>query len=1404
MNSTTTEQKRSRLWAAYQVLPELDKSILQIISVAYYPVQRTHLIKYLAALNIRNNGKAFTIKSLNEFIHNFKKNNFVEGVGQGIRCQSLIVELIARELVEQQKFEQLNKVLQQTLPIDSLFTEFGSIEYFKRKARIGFYTNDADLIHKQIKIYESHLTNQTLSVKEVLRDIYENPFDEEWLKKLSFALIFTILKTEVCALYNDLSPVNRYVELTRSYLEFHQDSLEENALLLWFELKFCLIDIQLVQGDLNGIEEALEQVHQKLGHISVGSKFVNANLAVLKGDFEESRQLFIESLKATRKISGKRKVNLKILDAIFFTFSLLQKSSADNLAQIKQNIDLLRDKNSILAANGFQAIIDMQQGNTTTLQGFKLRTNIQPNTTDVLGQLVHILCLYWTEADSLKAHRFQLDKLYEQAQKSAYLWLAAEIGEIIGRVFDSQTHSQTAQKFRQQYQLQPLADLITPKAAWEHALQALFFLQNPPTEQKNKVSAEMRIAWIISDEGGQYSVAPKEQKLTANGHWTKGRAIALKRLHNPFIHGLNYLTEQDLQICKHIHEYDYGYYGQSRFDFDEDVMLDMIGHPCIFLADKHQTRLDIVKGEPQLLIKKQSEGQLKIQLDPLPKNDQQKLIINKETPTRLKVIPIATQFHKLLAIIGVDGLTVPESAKDKVVEAVSQVSSLVTIHSDIGGSMSNVESVEANATPHVHLLPFGEGLKMAVLTQPFSEVGGGPYYSPGEGGKNVIAEIDGKRLQTERDLKEEKQRAEIIENTCSVIHEVEQLDREYLINDPQQCLELLIQLQHIQDDIQLEWPEGEKFKLKAQVGMDQFKMRIRRENDWFGMQGELNLSNDEVMNMRNLLELLDHTSGRFIKVGDNEFIALTSEFRKRLDDLRGFSEMHGEGARIHPLAAPVLNDFFSEIDDLETDKAWQEHIQRLYDMEEFKPELPSTLQAELRDYQIEGFDWLARLAHWGVGACLADDMGLGKTLQGLAVMLSRAPEGASLVVAPTSVCMNWLGEAEKFAPTLRPLQLGSGDRQQMLDELQAFDLLVCSYGLLQQEEVAEMLAKIEFQTIVLDEAQAIKNPATKRSQAAMQLQGNFKFITTGTPIENHLGELWNLFRFINPGLLGSLENFNSRFAAPIERDQDRDVRNRLKRLIQPFILRRTKAQVLSELPERTEITLQVELSKEELAFYEALRQKAMQTLHAMDAPEGQKQLQILAEIMKLRRACCNPRLVKKDIDLPSSKLQVFSEVLEELLDNKHKALVFSQFVDHLRILREYLESKKISYQYLDGSTPAKARQERVKAFQAGQGDVFLISLKAGGVGLNLTAADYVIHMDPWWNPAVEDQASDRAHRIGQQRPVTIYRLVAQNTIEEKIVALHHQKRDLADSLLEGSDMSGKLSAQDLLNLLNED
>jgi SNF2 family DNA or RNA helicase len=945
-----------------------------------------------------------------------------------------------------------------------------------------------------------------------------------------------------------------------------------------------------------------------------------------------------------------------------------------------------------------------------------------------------------------------------------------------------------------------------PRQRWEMALEALANL-NPspsPLQQAAKIASKTsRLVWWLHFVNGKLSVEPKEQLLNAKGVWSKGRAVALKRLKDDSPH-LDFLTPQDLAACAHIHSVYEGGWGNVYYTFKPQVALALAGHPLLFWADHPDIRVELVLGNPELRVEKQSSGWLKIGLSPQPETEQQKIHVAKEGPTRLKVVEFKPEHRKILDIVGKYGLEVPASAQDKVLQVIAGISPLLTVHSDIGGGIENVAEVPADTSLRVHLLPCGAGLKASVLLRPFGD--SGPYYRPGSGGATVLAEIDGQPLQTRRDLRSEKQLAQQLLDVCPALAAAEEEGGEYVLNEPEQCLEFLLQLEAVKAQVRVEWPEGQKFRLAGQADLPQFRIQIRKDRDWFGLEGEVQLSEQQVLDMRQLLDLFAQSKGRFVPLQDGQFLALTEAFRKRLEELRAYGELHGAGLRIHPLAALALGDIDDGLSAFKADKHWQEHLQRLRAAQGYQPQLPSTFQAELRDYQHDGFRWLARLAHWGVGGCLADDMGLGKTLQALAAILSFAPEGPSLVVAPTSVCMNWEREAAHCTPTLNVRSFGASDRQKLLDNLLPFDLLLCSYGLLQQEQVAEALSKVHFRTIVLDEGQAIKNIATRRSQAAMNLQGDFKFLTTGTPIENHLGELWNLFRFINPGLLGSLERFNQRFAGPIERNQDKNARQRLRKLIQPFILRRTKNQVLQELPPRTEIVIHVDLSSEEMSFYEALRREALEKIAAIKEPGGQKQLQILAEIMRLRRACCNTRLVAPapDVALPSSKLAAFGDIVDELLDNKHKALVFSQFVDHLRLLQAYLDKKGVSYQYLDGSTPVAERKQRVDAFQRGEGDLFLISLKAGGVGLNLTAADYVLHMDPWWNPAVEDQASDRAHRIGQQRPVTIYRFVARNTIEEKIVALHAQKRDLADSLLEGADVSGKMSADELLALMSEE
>ncbi len=594
------------------------------------------------------------------------------------------------------------------------------------------------------------------------------------------------------------------------------------------------------------------------------------------------------------------------------------------------------------------------------------------------------------------------------------------------------------------------------------------------------------------------------------------------------------------------------------------------------------------------------------------------------------------------------------------------------------------------------------------------------------------------------------------------------------------------------------WPDGQSLKVRGEITPSSLRVKLDDRKDWFGLSGFVDIDGTQVQ-LSDLLTAVQENRN-LVRVGDREFAQISDAFRKRLQQLGDAIVTERGQMRVAQAAAPVVSDLLGDDVILDADIKWQQTLNQLEAIRNWQPEVPEGLSATLRHYQVEGYQWLSRLSRWGVGAILADDMGLGKTVQTLGVLLNRGEDGPALIVAPTSVGENWLRETARFATQLKAHLYREHDRQQLIDDAGPNDLVITSYQLLQRD--AERFASRQWNTLVLDEAQFIKNAQTKTAQAIRGIQANWRIGLSGTPLENHLGELWSLFRTLSPGLLGSWERFRTRFAEPIERQKDDERRESLAQLVRPFILRRTKSTVLTELPPRTEVTLYAELSKAEQGRYEDARISAIAELSGTGSGnDGEQRMKTLAWLTKLRQLACHPRMVDRSWRTGSAKLSLFMETVDELREGEHRALVFSQFVKHLDLIREALDQRGIRYQYLDGSTPAAERQRRVDAFQNGEGDLFLISLKAGGTGLNLTAANYVIHLDPWWNPAVEDQATDRAHRIGQERAVTVYRLVSKGTIEEQILELHANKRELVASVLSGTDQAGRMSTDELIDLI---
>ena len=452
--------------------------------------------------------------------------------------------------------------------------------------------------------------------------------------------------------------------------------------------------------------------------------------------------------------------------------------------------------------------------------------------------------------------------------------------------------------------------------------------------------------------------------------------------------------------------------------------------------------------------------------------------------------------------------------------------------------------------------------------------------------------------------------------------------------------------------------------------------------------------------------------------------------------------------------------------------------------------LPRTLKAQLRPYQQDGLDWLGFLARAGLGGVLADDMGLGKTVQVLAHLLAekqaRRLQQPALIVVPTSVIGNWREQAQRFAPSLRVRVLHGSDRHGHFQSLDDCDLVITTYALLPRDR--ENLRKQHFSLAVFDEAQALKNPRSQAAIVARELQATRRLVVTGTPLENHLGDLWAQFDLVLPGLLGDSKAFTRHFRSPIEKHADPDRQARLNRQVAPFLLRRSKEQVAPELPAKTEIVQTLELTGKQRALYETLRLAMHDKVQKAIAKRGlgQSSIIILDALLKLRQVCCDPRLVKLDAArtlTSSAKLDALLPMLEELLDEGRRILLFSQFTQMLDLIQDELRARGINWLRLDGST--RDRDTPVQRFQAGDCPLFLVSLKAGGVGLNLTAADTVIHFDPWWNPAVERQATDRAHRIGQDKPVFVYKLICRGTVEEKIQAMQQRKAALAEAVLSG-------------------
>lgn len=918
---------------------------------------------------------------------------------------------------------------------------------------------------------------------------------------------------------------------------------------------------------------------------------------------------------------------------------------------------------------------------------------------------------------------------------------------------------------------------VLSRPTWTRLVEAI-----APKEEEEAETVE-RVVWRISF-GEEFRIVPAVQRKSRGNRWTKGAAWKLEDLaaHRHILEGPDEMVLDALLAADALE-------GSRRVRQERVVaqraraLSALVGHPRVQLSSGQS--LQVKRTTPTVALVGDAavapEVRLGEQAIVLGHDDAQTLIHHDDEEGVLWLAAAEKRTAEILHTIGALAAKVPLEGQDSLLAALvaAQPGVQLQLPERLRG-----ESRPTNNDPVVRLEGSEAGLRLEICARP---VPGGGTWPAGEGPRMVVG-VDGQtRVHTLRDHGAERAEAERLLEALgpSLQHE----GTTHRVDGLEAALDVLARLENSDQNATLEW-RGSGWRLDRAVGLGDLRVNVQRAGDLLGLEGVAQVDGAQVP----LSVLLNaaRSGARYVRIGPGRFARLADNLRKRLEDASDTLHVDRKGEVSTGLAsAPELASILEGTGAVEGE--WLQLVERAKNASTLEIPVSENFNGELRDYQHEGYRWLTRLASWGAGAVLADEMGLGKTVQATATLVHRAEEGPSLVVAPTSVGSVWANELARFAPSMRAMPYRGTKRAELLEDLKPGDVLITSYDIVARD--SEILKEIEWGTLVLDEAQAVKNARTKRARAAGGLNAKWRLALSGTPLENHLGELWSILRVVSPGLLGTWENFRRRFALPIERDGDQHRRDALAARLRPFLLRRTKTRVAKELPARTEVLRPVELGDAERTIYDAARREALEEL------VGAKRFDVLAAITRLRLLACHPRLVDARSSANSAKMKSTLELIDELRREGHRALVFSQFTKHLALLREELDLRGIEHLYLDGTTPAKRRSSLVDQWQDGDAPLFLISLKAGGTGLNLTAADYVLHLDPWWNPAVEDQASDRAHRIGQQKPVTVVRLVAQNTIEESVVALHETKRQLADAILEGGAAAGRLSAEELVGLI---
>ncbi|MCF8109411.1 MAG: DEAD/DEAH box helicase [Desulfohalobiaceae bacterium] len=1284
-----THSQRQGLQAYEQELSHDEQKILQICALHNEPISRTDLITVMRRIKVPLVSKLKKVSLLDPVLEKLRRLRLLDSEQM---CMRSMQEIIARQASHDKSFPILAEFIRKTWPAKNPFARKGDNPFnalrLVRDLRLALLEKNQVAFHSVYGLIQDCFGHE-LEHSTPLLPMCLNPFDPAWMRTMPLDMQCFMLMDVLhycCWTGTHDQTVLDYalqLKLDRETPAFVQD-LFLSAL---SKRLFLSLELDQAEAILAGIENT-----------GIATK-LQGWLMFLKGAPDKAAQAFSQALKSLRKHGKSKKGYFGDECGLIHVLSLFKLQDPNSLKEAHSILQLAQAKENrtILFTPAFRALEAGLKSRDLELDQARQIVQDSEGSSGAFPQLLCHLGAYWVKGKLSSHEQAQLQQALTNAQTNAMDWLVLEIGALLQKVRSKALPRKTitiVDSLKSQTALSPLAELFPASEPWHKTLQALQQIAAQTTEPETAATTtpqSERLVWLVQPQGGPYiQLQPKRQKQNTKGQWSKGRNVSLDRL---FYHARNmdFLDEADQRIVNCLQHF-YSPYSGGWYDFDSlKVLPQLVGHPRLFLMSDPSTPLEFIQGEPEISVVKSGDS---FRLSMNPPLGEQSLDLIQETQSRFKVLHIREEHKRIAAILGSNSFSVPKAGYQKLVQTVSKLSGLVTIHSDIQDQVADVLQVAADPRPCLHIIPSGNGFRVDMIVKPLGE--SGPFLKPGVGRVSLMAEIQGRRMQTSRDLEQEKHRARAVEQACPSLSIFVEEDRTWIVPYPEDCLLLLTELRELQDQelVQVLWPEGETLSVTGTVSLDKLLLTLSSRQNWFELSGRLEVDPETVLELEKLLKAAP--KGRFVPLDSKRYAVLSRGLRRRLQEIGQFADTQGERLKLPVHSALALEALEQEAGGLQGDRSWTRRKKRIQEASRHAPTSPSTLKAELRDYQLQGYQWLSRIAKMGFGACLADDMGLGKTLQALALILERAPEGPTLVVAPTSVCSNWLAEAGRFAPTLKPVLYTGKDRQAILEQAGPFSLIICSYALLMQD--AEIMSRASWQTLVLDEAQAIKNWSAKRTQAAMRLQAEFRMATTGTPLENNLQELWTLFRFLNPGLLGSRKRFQERFAVPIQKHQDQEQKKILKRMIQPFLLRRLKSEVMEELPARTEVTLQVKMSREEAAQYEALRRQAVENLENADLQPGQKHLRILTELTRLRLMCCHPQLVYPESTTPSSKLALLEEVISELLANGHKALIFSQFVKNLDLVQKHLQGLGIEYRYLDGSTPAKTREQEIAAF----------------------------------------------------------------------------------------------------------